>query len=114
MYGIDFNMENGEDILKINSPRSLVDGPYTVVFKDMEERWVIVALCWDNKPNLAIRWFWDNNGNPQSHGYATWLIIPSMLQNAVLNGLPLDFLFRDRLNYFLTGEIIGNQLKKGE
>jgi hypothetical protein len=112
MFGKKFDLSKNEEILKIASPKGSVDGPYTVVYKSISQRWAIVALLWDNAPTLGIRWFWDANGNPQSHGVATWLVIPSMLQNTVLNGLPLDFQFRHSLNRFLAGEISGKELKK--
>lgn len=113
MFGEKFDLSKNEEILKIASPQGSVRGPYSVVYKSEEQRWAIVALLWDDVPTLGIRWFWGTNGNPQSHGVATWLVIPSMLQNAVLNGLPLDFQFRYNLNRFLAGEISGNELKKG-
>jgi hypothetical protein len=113
MYGEKIDLSKNEEILKIASPQGSVDGPYAVVYKSISQRWAIVALSWDDAPTLGIRWFWGANGNPQSHGVAIWLVIPSMLQNAVLNGLPLDFQFRHNLNRFLAGEISGNELEKG-
>ena len=114
MSGEDFNLENDEAILKINSPQRSLKGPYAVVYKNTEERWAIVAMNWNGEPNLGIRWFWGKSGNPISRSYPTWFIIPSMLRNEILNSLPLDSLFRDNLNRFLMGEISGNQLNKGE
>lgn len=113
MFGQDFNLENDDRILEINSPKVSVGGPYSVVFKSIEDRFAVVALDWDGNPKLAIRWFWNKNGNPSSRGYATWFVIPSMLLNAVLNGFPLDFEYRDKVNRFLAGEIDGHSLKKG-
>jgi hypothetical protein len=110
----NFELEKDEEILTINSPKEHCDGPYVVVYKSVEERWAIVALTWDKLPALAIRWFWGKSGNPVSRGYPTWFVIPSILYNAILNGLPLAFLFRDKINRFLRGEISGNQLKEGE
>jgi hypothetical protein len=83
-----------------------------VVFKCCPVRWALVAMTWDGIPTLGIRWFWGKNGNPVSRSYPTWLVIPSELQRAILNGLPLDFQFRNKLDRFLIGEISGNQLKK--
>jgi hypothetical protein len=114
MFGENFKLEKDEEILKINSPKDHCDGPHVVVYKSVEERWAIVALTWDESPTLAIRWFWGKSGNPISTGYPTWFVIPSMLHNAILNGLSLNFLFRDKINRFLTGEINGDQLKTGE
>ncbi|HNS29228.1 MAG TPA: hypothetical protein PKL52_01730 [Tenuifilaceae bacterium] len=113
MFGENFNLKNDEEILKINSPQSSLEGPYVVVYKSIAQRWVIVTMNWDDAPTLGIRWFWGKNGNPISRSYATWLVIPSMLHNAVLNGLPLEFAFRDKVNRFLVGEIDGATLKRG-
>ena len=112
MSGENFDLENDDKILEIKSPKKSIGGPYFVVFKSVEERFAIVALDWNKKPKLAIRWFWSKKGNPVSRGHATWLVIPPMLHNAILNGLPLDFKLRDNLNRFLTGEISGNELKE--
>lgn len=112
MYGENFDLKNEEEILKINSPHDSVDGPYIVIFKNLSERWAIVALDWDNNPTLGIRWFWGKNGNPSSRSYPTWFVIPSTLLNSVLDGLPLDFKFRNKINRFLNEEIKGYELSK--
>lgn len=113
MFGENFNLKNDEDLLKINSPQGSLEGPYVVVYKSIAQRWAIVAMNWDDAPTLGIRWFWGKNGNPISRSYATWLVIPSMLHHTILNGLPLEFTFRDKVNRFLIGEIDGATLKKG-
>lgn len=110
MAGENFDLENDDKILEINSPKNFVGGPYCVIFKDIDKRWAIIALDWDGKPNIAIRWFWGNAGNPTSTGYPTWLIIPSQLIYSTLNGLPLDFKFRKSIEKFLNGEITGSEL----
>lgn len=110
MAGESFNLNDDNAILKLNSPKNSIDGPYKVVYKDVDERWVIVALNWDGNPSLATRWFWGNGGNPFSSGNPTWLIIPSPLINSILIGLPLDFKFRKSIEKFLNNEISGNDL----
>ena len=105
------NFMNDEEILRINSPKDSCGGPFIVVSKNETHRWAIVALEWEGEPTLGIRWFWSQMGTPSSRGNATWFIIPSELHNAILNGIPLDFKFRDKINRFLSGEINGNQLK---
>jgi len=110
MSGETFDLTNDNNILSLNSPKNSIKGPYRVVYKDIDERWAIVALDWDSNPNLAIRWFWGNGGNPFSSGNPTWLIIPSPLINSILNGLPLDFKFRKLIDKFLNNEIEGNKL----
>ncbi|GAB6392219.1 MAG: hypothetical protein MdMp014T_1592 [Treponematales bacterium] len=67
--GKDLGFMSDEAILGIKSPRSRIGGPYCVVYKDVEERFAIVALDWDGKPRLGIRWFWGSLGVPASSGY---------------------------------------------
>lgn len=112
MSGKDFNLNDDDLILKINSPQSSVGGPYKVVYKDLVERWVIVAFDWDNRPSLGIRWFWDSKGNPLSTGYPIWFVIPSSLYKSTLDGLPLAYSARIELEKFLMGEIEGTRLSK--
>jgi len=109
--GINFQLENDKKILQINSPRSNLSGPYAVVFKNLEERWAIVAFDWDEEPRLGIRWFWGNGGNPLSSGNGTWLVIPSSLSKTIISGLPINHTFSNRIDDFLCGKITGDQLK---
>jgi len=108
--GRRFDLSDDTKILRIRSPKSSVGGPYAVVYKHLEERWVIVAMDWEGKPGLGIRWFWGNGGNPFSSAHPTWLVIPSELCMAILNGLPLDLTFRRRLEGYLGGEVDGESL----
>ncbi len=125
--GEDFTLESDEEILKINSPQKneknekkpYVEGPYVVVFKDIPNRWAIVALKWDGKPRLGIRWFWSKYGEPKSHYnennkdifHATWLMIPESLTKNILSGLPIDHKFSGKLEDFLCGKIEGDEIK---
>ena len=109
--GKGFPLEKNEEILKITSPRVSLSGPYTVVFKSLEERWAIVAIDWDGNPRLGIRWFWGNGGNPFSSGHGTWLVIPPSLSKNVLSGLPLDHALSGRLDDFLCGRLAGKELQ---
>ncbi len=97
-------------ILKIDSPKANLSGPHIVVFKNLEERWAIVALDWDGEPRLGIRSFWGNGGNPFSSGHGTWFVIPPFLSKNILCGLPIDHAFSGRLESFLCGKISGAQL----
>jgi len=118
MCGIDFVLENDEEILKINSPRKRLTGPYAVVYKNVPQRWAIVAMDWNDEGEkkkhhtLGIRWFFGKNGNPNSRRYATWLVIPEPLHHAVLECLPMDSQIRDEIYRFLADEIGGNELKE--
>ncbi len=107
--GQNYSLEDAA-ILKIKSPKTSVKGPYRVVFKNIEERWAIVAFDWDDQPRLGIRWFWGNGGNPFSSGNGTWLVVPPSLSKNILSGLPLDHTFAGRLDDFLCGKITGVEL----
>lgn len=110
MSGIRFDLLDNLKILSINSPKKSVGGPYAIVHKNIDERWVIVALDWEGKPSLGIRWFWGNGGNPFSSAHPTWLVIPSELNQSIINKLPLDIGFCKRLEKFLCKEISGGNL----
>lgn len=88
--GQNFPIQKNDEILKIKSPRNRLSGPYVVVTKDINNRWAIVALRWDNNRNgLGIRWFHGRAGIPFSR-QSTWLIIPEELQEGVINLLQSD------------------------
>jgi len=109
--GENFNLNDNNEILQINSPRDNLSGPYAVVFKDIGERWAIVAFDWDNEPRLGIRWFWGNGGNPFSSGHGTWLVIPPSLSKNILSGLPINHTFSSKVDEFLSGKITGDKLR---
>lgn len=111
MGGMSFPLDDNSKILEITSPRGSVGGPYVVVYKNLEERWAIVALDWDGEPRLGIRWFWGNGGTPFSSSYPIWLVIPPSLSRNMLSGLPLDHKFSGKLDDFLTGKIDGANLR---
>jgi len=110
MYGNACSLKD-VDILKIQSPRHSVGGPYVVVYKDVDQRWAIVALDWDGRPRLGIRWFWGNSGNPLSSGYPTWFVIPKPLTRNMLNGLAINHNIACKVNNYLCGKISGDELK---
>jgi hypothetical protein len=105
-----FNLGDNSEILKISSPKKSVSGPFAVVYKNIENKWAIVALDWDEVPSLGIRWFWPSIGNPVSRGFPTWFIIPIELRVSILNGLPIDVGFRHKIDQYLCGEIGGDEI----
>lgn len=107
MGGIKFDLTNDANILALKSPKKSVGGPYKVIYKNIEERWAIVAMEWDGNPCLGMRWFWGGGGNPFSNANPIWLVIPDSLSNSILNGLPLNFKFYSKVNDFLAGKIPG-------
>jgi len=109
MSGENFNLNNDNLVLQINSPKNKCGGPYKVVFKDLVNRWAIVALDWENEPRLGIRWFWDKSGNPLSTGHPIWFIMPTELYKTTLDGLPLEYSARNEIEDFLKGKIKGHQ-----
>ena len=51
--------------------------------------WSVATMKWDTNPNtVGLRWNGSpeeaSKGNPQSHGHATWFIVPDELAEAVL------------------------------
>ena len=110
--GKDFSLEDDNKILQINSPQKhMGDSPYAVVYKNLSDRYVIVAIDWDGKPHLAIRWFWSTMGNPTSTFQPTWFVVPTSLSRSMLSGLPLDHEFSRKIDDFLAGKIKGTELK---
>lgn len=103
--GKEFDISDEKNILKINSPKDSINGPYKVLYTDIHERWSVVLLQWDGKPRLGMRWFWGSHGEPNSHGYSTWFVIPSELSIAILNGLPLAHDIRIAVENFLCGKV---------
>ena len=110
MGGESFPLEDDEKILEINSPKKLVGGPYVVVFKNLDERWAIVAMDWDSEPRLGIRWFRGNGGNPLSSGKPIWLVIPPSLSKNILYGLPINHKVSHMFDDFLAGKVLGTDL----
>lgn len=53
LAGFNFDLLNNGEILKLNSPKSHLKGPYSVIYKDLNERWALVAMDWDDKPRLG-------------------------------------------------------------
>lgn len=72
MGGENFPLDNDAQILSLSSPKRSVGGPYAVVYKNLDERWAIVALDWDAEPR---------RGNPVVLGRRRkpFLLVPSDL-----------------------------------
>lgn len=109
--GENFNLQNKESILQINSPKRYVSGPYVVVHVETGKRWAIVAMDWREEPCLAIRWFHGTGGQPFSR-QSTWLVIPNQLNKAILDSLSINPTYRKHLDNFLLGVETGKQLEK--
>ncbi|MDR2019708.1 MAG: hypothetical protein LBQ14_02985 [Treponema sp.] len=113
--GESFDLSQDAEILKINSPRANVNGPYKVVYKNEERRWALGAFDWDEEPHLGIRWFWGTAGMPALQGgNAGWFVVPTELTTAILNGLPINAKIRGKIDDFLGGKIDGKTLSGGE
>ena len=112
MSGVGLDLHSDNEILKINSPKASLEGPFIVVHKNLDERWAVVAINWDGEPRLGMRWFWANGGNPFSSGHPTWLVIPPSLSKSILSGLPLDRAIATKVDDFLSGKLSGEQLKQ--
>ena len=108
--GITFPFFSDTDILDINSPRKRIHGPWYVIARGTS-RWALVALNWDDRPALGIRWFYGPSGTPISSSYATWFIVPDDLQNILLKGLNLSKDITTEVENFLAGTISGQELQ---
>jgi hypothetical protein len=100
--GEKLNLNNDGEILSIKSPRDRVCGPDFVVYKNVKDRWAIVALRWDKRPRLGIRWFYESTGHPVSNGWPVWFMIPVELHAPILDSLHLEKDFRKRVDDFLN------------
>ena len=109
--GRDFPLRDDKEILEIDSPQGKVGGPYVAVVKSLAERWAIVALEWEARPCLGIRWFWQQNGYPHAINWGTWLVISTSLLEILRPGLPLEETRRRLLQDFLAGRIPGDRLQ---
>lgn len=110
MANQNLSINNDHEILSVTSPQKNIGGPYKVVYKDIQEQWAIVALDWDNFPRLGIRWFNSPSGNPVSRGYPTWFMIPEALTKPILNSLPINHAFSNKVDDYLAGKISGQDL----
>lgn len=99
-----------EEILNVKSPKEYVGGPYAVVLKNDVDLWAVVALDWDGKPTLGIRWFNSEMGSPSSRNKPIWFILPSETHSGIINNVkvPARVLIED----FLSGKITGEDLKQ--
>lgn len=102
--GKELNMNDDRAILSIKSPRDLVGGPYVVVHKDLAERWALVALHFEDRPTLGIRWFWGNEGTPFSR-QPTWFILPEPLHDTILSKVCISVREWRLFERFLSNEI---------
>ena len=110
----DLILTEDSQILEIDSPKDEVTGgPYKVVYRNVPNRWVIVALDWgtEKKPSLGIRWFYHNHGYPNAFQWGLWFIIPSELSEVILPTLNIDPELHTRVSRFLLGEITGDDLR---
>ena len=108
--GSKFPIALDQEILQINSPQNKVKGPRLIVYKDVSDRWAIVLMKWEKEFCLGIRWFYGGQGTPSVRGYATWLVIPNQLANAILDKLPLTPKMRQKVDEVLQGKYSVSQL----
>ncbi len=113
--GDTYKIDNDANILKIDSPKGRITGPYVVVHRNLDDRYAVVALDFKTdhnliKPRLGIRWFWGKAGTPFIRRSA-WFIIPEELQSGVVGSFRLSLIQEILLRRFLSGKIDGNRLK---
>lgn len=110
MGGESFPLEDDTRVLEVRSPKSRLGGPYMVVYRDLHQRWAVVAMEWDGEPVLGMRWFTEACGTPSSRGFPTWMVIPCALYDSILASLNLTADLRRKVDDFLVGEVNGNEL----
>ena len=119
--GWNFPIADDNQVLDINSPQRHIEGPYVVVDRSLEERWVVVALDWihangERAPSLGIRWFYETAGYPVSRGYSTWFIFPQSSGEfnlrVVEELLSIPNAFAEQVKLFLAGKITGEELRE--
>lgn len=114
--GASFDIRVDANILKIDSPKSRIIGPYVVVHRNLADRYAVVALDFKTdhnliKPRLGIRWFWGKAGTPFIRRSA-WFIIPEELQSGVIVSFNLSPRREGLLRDFLANKINGIQLQR--
>lgn len=97
------------NILSIDSPKSMVEGPYVVLRTNHEERWSIVVLEFDGHRTLGMRWFWGGGGTPFAR-QSTWFILPEELHRATLNTCGLKLIKHRAVMGYLTGGLDSEEL----
>jgi hypothetical protein len=110
--GNTVDLKDVNEILKVNSPKNQLSGPWFVVHTDVQDKWAIVVMHWKSNPCLGIRWFYGTQGTPSVRGYGTWLVIPNQLANAILDKLPISPQRRAEIDKILLGEYAVKELKK--
>lgn len=110
--GANYPLEDDGRILELSPPRERGGGPYAVVYKDLDERWAVVALEWDGERHLAIRWFREGPGFPTCRARPVWFHLPTALSTGVLAGLPVPLELRVKVVEFLAGAITGDELRR--
>ena len=113
-----FPMEDDGQILRINTPKSNLRGPWLVVKKNLLEHWALVILSWkdpnetDFKPRLGLRWFYGTAGTPSVRGLATWLILPKEMSKIILDNLSIEVDIRQKANDILSGKFSIQELEQ--
>ena len=116
--GEEFPMEDDGKILRINTPKSNLRGPWFVVKKNLDEHWALVMLSWKDpneiefKPRLGLRWFYGTAGTPSVRGLATWLILPEEMSKIILDNLSIEVDIRQKANDILSGKFSIQELEQ--
>jgi hypothetical protein len=108
--GKDFNLEDDDSILQFKSPINLVGGPYSIVYKNVEERIVIVAMEFDGQPCLGIHLFKDETGWPSSRGIPVWCAVLQDDLSKLLQYFEFEPGISESLYGFLNGKVKGQDL----
>jgi hypothetical protein len=110
--GKDFNLENDDLILQLKSPVGRVDGPYSIVYKSVDERLVVVAMEFDGQPCLGVHLFKDKIGWPASRGIPTWCVVLPDNAYELLKYFEFEPDISESLHGFLSKKIKGLGLNR--
>lgn len=108
--GEGYDLTKDVNLIRINSPRSSVGGPWKVVYKDLAARWAVVLMDWEGERTLGIRWFWSKGGFPLSRGHATWMVVPDGMIEGVLNMCHISPKDKEYVRKALIGDISDEEL----
>jgi hypothetical protein len=109
--GKDFDLSNDGLILQMNSPMDQVVGPYAIVYKNIDERVVIVALDFKDRPCFGFHIYTGELGFPSSRGQSTWHIIPLAQSYELLECLLSESERAQLFESFLKGKTNGPELQ---
>jgi hypothetical protein len=110
--GKDFNLEGDDLILRSDPSANRIGGPYSIVYKNVEERAVIVAMEFDGRPRLGFHFFQDEIEWPSSGQIPLWCVISQDDSSKLLQYFEFEPGISESLYGFLNGKFNGKDLNR--